>query len=105
MDIERIIVLKKDGKTTTFYDKNNEILTKILRLYDEHLCFKCANAYPDKCKKIEDIRYKDITNYQFIEDGFQAFEVEKYCNSLYKRDYDRFVVAKCKRYKPERKSR
>lgn len=50
-----------------------------------HLCGHCTQLYANKCPKVEDSLQQDLRNYDFINDGFEAFSkkgiITKFCVS------------------------
>lgn len=60
---------------------------------EKHLCGEpCDGLDGCKCPKIRDTEDKNISEYDFIEDGYQVFKDD---GTLVK-----FVVSKCKNFKP-----
>lgn len=75
-----------DEVTETFTDEVKEDIKKI------HLCANnCANCYADKCAKVEDVDFKSIEEYDFINSGVQVVDENK--------TVGRFIVSDCDNYK------
>lgn len=63
---------------------------------DCHKCFDCANAYPSKCQKIEDVDKRNICEYDFIKEGYQIVRTNlKDDEGNCKSKLESFVVSKC----------
>lgn len=81
------------------YVKNNGVVSEIhsasvvenkIQNKDCHLCSECSNGYPSMCSKVADIHKKEISDYEFITDGFQAFDNNG--------DSKFFIVERCNNY-------
>ena len=89
---------------TTIYQKTNGITEQIdytrerkniVESNNKHLCWDCLNGSPSKCKKIYDVRKKNINDYDFIINGYQIVDNN---NGL-----DSFIVSECKNFVLEEK--
>jgi hypothetical protein len=86
------------GKTYLFVSDSD--INKIVNSYagdfletKSHLCWQeCKNCSPSKCTKIFDSEKKNISEYPYIEEGFQVTDSEG--------GIRRFFVSKCKNYEP-----
>ena len=91
--VGKTIVLK--NKMDYEFVNNDPNLLDYIEDYN-HLCFKCANAYPDKCQKVCDIgKNKFICKYDFVTDGFQIFLDNNYSN------YKKLIITKCDNFIPD----
>lgn len=60
-----------------------------------HLCFDCENCSPAKCLKVFDVKKRNISNYDFISDGYQIIDKNG--------EIDSFVVSNCNNFKLEKR--
>ena len=87
--MKNIIRIKKNG-TIEIIDYSSEAIEKLDKKRIHKCGESCINACPSKCEKIRDYEKKDIEEYPFITEGYQAFgDDEKIIQ---------FAVFECKNY-------
>lgn len=70
-----------------------------------HSCFDCANAYPNKCPKINDTEKKSIEEYDFIKRGYQLIRTNLTTEVGPKDKLEAFIVSSCDNFERDQMKR
>lgn len=93
--MEEIIIRKLNGES-----RRAPYRKEILENYKHkpHLCKECNNGCPNRCKKVNDQRKRNISYYKFITQGYQIVRYGLNENGEKEFIVDEFIVEECDNY-------